>query len=180
MKILGITRLSDLGNITYLKPDSSLLVNSKPFFIPDFWADLIAIPCLVLRVSRLGKCIEERFASRYYDAVALGYNIRCTDQELSACHSTLTAFAFDSSAVVGAFAECDIDTLVAQFADTKLGSDKLVCSIGSAIAQVSRDLTIRMGDMVCVDFDTKPIELSIGMRLEATMNQQIALQCNIR
>ena len=62
-----------------LKGDSSLLVNRKPFFIPDWSSDVRMTPCVVLRVSRLGKHVSARFASRYYDAVAPGLNMQAAD-----------------------------------------------------------------------------------------------------
>ena len=62
-----------------LKCDSSMLVNRKPFFIPDWSDDIQMTPCVVLRVSRLGKNISAPFVHRYYDAVALGLNICAAD-----------------------------------------------------------------------------------------------------
>ena len=78
MKIIGITYYDGSENIV-LKSDSSLLVNRKPLFVPERVTDLQALPCIVLRVSRLGKCIAPRFASRYYDAVAAGVDFFAAD-----------------------------------------------------------------------------------------------------
>ena len=68
MKIIGVTYGERKSLI--LKGDSALLVNRKPFFIPDETNNPVAFPALALRVCRLGKHIAPRFANRYYDAVA--------------------------------------------------------------------------------------------------------------
>ena len=78
MKIVGFSQI-DADNKMVLKGDSSLLVNRKPFFVPDWSDDVRMTPCVVLRVSRMGKNIASRFASRYYDAVAPGLNMQAAD-----------------------------------------------------------------------------------------------------
>ena len=55
--------------VIFLKPDSAMLKDGKPFFIPDFSNEIHYETELVVRISRLGKNISERFAHRYYDAV---------------------------------------------------------------------------------------------------------------
>ena len=78
MKIICFSKIE--GEIKMiLKGDSSLLNNKKPFFIPDWSRDVRVTPCVVLRVSRMGKNIGLKFASRYFDAVALGLNIFAAD-----------------------------------------------------------------------------------------------------
>ena len=58
--------------VIFMKPDSALLKDSKPFFIPDFCEQVDYETELVVRINRLGKNIAERFAHRYYDAVTVG------------------------------------------------------------------------------------------------------------
>ena len=58
--------------VIFMKPDSALLKDSKPFFIPDFSQQVDYETELVVRINRLGKNIAPRFASRYYDAVTVG------------------------------------------------------------------------------------------------------------
>ena len=57
--------------VVFTKSDSALLKNHKPFFLPD-WTERVDYEAqLVVRISRLGKGIPERFAHRYYDAVTV-------------------------------------------------------------------------------------------------------------
>ena len=58
-----------------MKPDSALLKDSKPFFIPDFCEQVDYETEMVVRICRLGKNISERFAHRYYDAVTVGIDL---------------------------------------------------------------------------------------------------------
>ena len=57
--------------VFFLKPDTALLRNNDPFYIPSFSQEVHYECELVVRINRVGKCIEERFAHRYYDEVGL-------------------------------------------------------------------------------------------------------------
>lgn len=58
--------------VIFMKPDSAILKDGKPFFIPDFSNEVHYETELVVRINRLGKNISPRFASRYYDALTVG------------------------------------------------------------------------------------------------------------
>ena len=58
--------------VIFTKADSALLKDGKPFFIPDFMGRIDYETEIVVRISRLGKGIPEKFAHRYYDAVTVG------------------------------------------------------------------------------------------------------------
>ena len=122
-----------------LKGDSSLLVNRKPFFIPDWSTDVRMTPCVVLRVSRLGKNIGSRFANRYYDSMALGVNIIAADYVAQG--DWVRGFAFDYSLPVG------------EFAPIEQPIEGLVLDIDTAVEIASKVMTIRQGDLIVVDRD---------------------------
>ena len=65
--------------VLFMKPDSALLKDSKPFFIPDFCEQVDYETEMVVRICRLGKNISERFAHRYYDAVTVGIDFTARD-----------------------------------------------------------------------------------------------------
>ncbi len=92
--------------VIFSKPESALLREGKPFFIPDF-SDRFDYECeLVVRISKLGKDIEERFAHRYYDEVSVGidFTARTLQSRLrSAGLPWEICKGFDGSAVVGRF-----------------------------------------------------------------------------
>ena len=181
MKILGITRACHGEDVLYLKPDSSLLVNRKPFFVPEFSGALVAYPCLVLKVNRLGKNISEKFAGRYFSEVATGYNIRTANDALLSSSQMLSSFAFDYSAVVGEFVEAsEMTDAVFTFQNRQLGIEQLICSAAQALHHISEFVTLRMGDMVAIDFLAEPIPLDRELLLTAAYNDKQTLFCRIK
>ena len=65
--------------VIFMKPDSAILKDGKPFFIPDFSNEVHYETELVVRINRLGKNISPRFASRYYDALTVGIDFTARD-----------------------------------------------------------------------------------------------------
>ena len=104
MKIIGFSEINGAVQMV-LKCDSSMLVNRKPFFIPDWSEDVRVIPCVVLRVSRLGKNIGTKFATRYYDAVAPAFNIYAAD--VLATGDWVKAWGFDYALPLGSFIDLE-------------------------------------------------------------------------
>ena len=120
-----------------LKGDSSLLVNRKPFFIPEWSNDIRMTPCMVFRVSRLGKNIGAKCAERYYDACAPGANIIAAD--FVAKGDWTYGFAFDYSLVLG------------EMGHIALSDEGLVIGISEAVEKASSIMTIRQGDLIVID-----------------------------
>ena len=92
--------------VFFMKPDSSLLLSGKDFYKPDFSDEIHYEIELVLKINRLGKSIEERFANRYYDEIGLGIDFTARDVQRKLSAKGLPwekAKAFDSSACLGKF-----------------------------------------------------------------------------
>mgnify|MGYP002625047747 CR=1 FL=1 len=90
--------------VLFIKADSALLKGGKPFFIPDWSAQVDYEAELVVRISRLGKSIPVRFAHRYYDAVTVGIDFTARDMQREARQNGLPwtiCKGFDGSAVIG-------------------------------------------------------------------------------
>ena len=107
MKIIGFVYRDGKSEMV-LKGDSCMLNGRKPMFMPDRTQELGATECVILRVSRLGKEIAPRFASRYYDAVAPGADFIALDiaREAQANGRPWTkAIDFDYSLAVGEWME---------------------------------------------------------------------------
>lgn len=137
MKIVGFTNIeNDLKMV--LKSDSSLMVNRKPFFIPDWSEDVQFTPCVVVRVCKLGKHVAAKFAYRYYDCIAPSMNIHAEDFRIQG--DFIRTWAFDNALPVGTFMSLD-----------KYMPNDLVLSIDEAICEVSRLMTIRQGDLIFID-----------------------------
>lgn len=167
MKIIGITSYHNEPKIV-LKSDSSLLVNRKPFFTPDGMR-ITAQRCVVLRICRLGKDIEPRFAQRYYDAVTMGVNFVCQDALLT--HDWATAYAFDYSLAVGTWMGED---------QTGLTDISLLMSPAEAIRRISQVMTLRQGDFVFIDTTDPCKDLQRDEILSDTINNECVLYCKIK
>jgi len=156
VKIVGLTYYKGQHHYT-MKCDASLLNQRKPFFVPDWAQDFRYIPCWVARISRLGKCIEARYADRYYDAVAFGLDFVAYDK---IDYNYAQATAFDNSLCVGEFASVD-------------EVNKEV--IAQAIHQVSEMVTLRIGDLVYIDWEQEAEQIQTEQIIE-----QHQLYCKIK
>ena len=108
---LGHT-LENKEPVIFMKPDSAILKDGKPFFIPDFSNEVHYETELVVRINRLGKNIASRFAHRYYDAVTVGIDFTARDLQRrfrEAGNPWELCKGFDSSAAIctgGATGRC--------------------------------------------------------------------------
>ena len=165
MKIVGFSNIDNMVQMV-LKCDSSILVNRKPFFIPDWSKDVRMTPYAVLRVSRMGKNIGEKFASRYYDAVAPGLNICSAD--ILAQGDGVKAWAFDYSLPLG------------KFMDLSQWQKDTIMSFDEAIHRVSEIMTIRQGDLIFVDCNVASRPLVKEEVILVNQEEQELLYCKIK
>ena len=162
-----------------LKGDSALLVNKKPFFVPEKTLCLAAHPCVVMRISKLGKNISLRFAYRYIDAIAAGLHL--ADEGMLALarkegHSWTTAVATDGSLPVGAFLPLPDEGCECTFRFFLEGEEKHIrlaeLPIAEAVAAVSRVMTIRQGDMLFLTTRQTPFYPKMEQCITATIQAE--------
>lgn len=113
MKVFSLLDIADLNPTNgvspsdcayYLLADSALVGNNKPLFLPEWDDDFRAQPCVVFRIGKLGKCIAECFAERYFDGIAAGFTVRgcATLKRLEESGRPMaSALSFDGAAAVG-------------------------------------------------------------------------------
>jgi 2-keto-4-pentenoate hydratase/2-oxohepta-3-ene-1,7-dioic acid hydratase in catechol pathway len=144
----------------FLKPDSSIIKNNKPFFLPDFSEEIHYEAEIVLRISKLGKSVAPKYAYRYYDAITMGIDITARDlqrRQAKRGHPWEICKAFDGSAPLGRFIKvADIanvndlnfrlekNGIIVQQSST---SD-LIFGIDTIISYVSRFFTLKTGDLI--------------------------------
>lgn len=166
-----------------LKGDSALLVNKKPFFVPEKTLCLAAHPCVVMRISKLGKNISPRFAYRYIDAIAAGLHL--ADEGMLALarkegHSWTAAIAADGSLPVGAFLPLSEDGYECNFRFFLEGEEKHIrlaeLPIAEAVAAVSRVMTIRQGDMLFLTTRQAPFYPKMEQFITATIESGATTQ----
>ena len=173
MKIIGFV-YSESGYEMVLKGDSCLLNGRKPFFLPDWSKEIGVTDCIILRVSRLGKEIAPKFADRYYDAVAPGADFTAVNllRDAKASGQPWTkAIAFDYSLAIGAFGEPSVFSN--QYSD-------LVLTPEEAIAQASKVMTIRQGDLIYIQAKQAPRLVSKEEIIRKEMNGEETLYCKIK
>ena len=174
MKIIGFI-YRNVGAEMVLKGDSCLLNGRKPFFVPEWSQEIGVTPCMILRVSRLGKEIAPKFASRYYDAVAPGEDFIVMDKarELAAAGRPWTqAIAFDYSLAIGEWMDKG-DRL-------KVIGDRLLMSPEEAIEQASKVMTIRQGDLIYIQAKQAPRLVQKEEIITVEVDGEEKLYCKIK
>jgi acylpyruvate hydrolase len=170
--------------VFFMKPDSALLKDNKPFFLPDFSSEIHHEIELVIRISRLGKNIDAKFAGRYYDEIGLGIDFTARDVQRHLIEKGLPwekAKAFDSSAVLGKFLPKEelgnLDQVlfslkrngeVVQAGDSKL----MIFPFDTIIEHVSKYVTLKIGDLIYTGTPAGVGPVAIGDRLEGFIGEK--------
>lgn len=146
--------------VVFTKADSALLKDHKPLFVPDFMGTISCQGSLVVRIGRLGKGIDERFAHRYYDAVTVGADFTARQMLEKAMSQGLpwsVCKDFDGSAMIGHWLSLDeagpenqwqmrldINGKTVQQA----AAHELLWSAEHSISHLSRFYTLKTGDLI--------------------------------
>jgi len=145
--------------VFFMKPDSSLLISNKDFYKPDFSDEVHHEIELVIKINRLGKSIEERFAHKYYEEIGIGIDFTARDIQRQLVQKGLPwekAKAFDQSAVLGDFipkeelgdlGQIDFYLKKNQQIVQQGNSNDMLFSFDAIIANVSQFLTLKIGDL---------------------------------
>lgn len=168
----------------YSKPDSTLLKDGKPFFIPDFAKNISYELNVVYRINRLGKNISQRFAHRYYDAVTMGLSLTDTEMftKLISEKSPLElATGFDGSSILGTFVskeELDLSNFnvrleVDSHTTQRLSISDIKTSIDEIIARLSQFYTFKIGDLIFIGDSVDAVgTLQIGQQFKGFMGNE--------
>lgn len=176
----------------FMKSDSSLLKDGKPFFIPDFSSEIHYETELVVKIDRLGKNIAERFAHRYYSEVTVGIDFTAMDLQRRLREQGLPweiSKAFDNSAVIGTFIPLEEAGNVNQLSFHLNMNGKTVqqgntadmlFSVDQIIAYVSRFFTLKIGDLIYTGTPVGVGPVSIGDHLEGYLGERKLLDFHVR
>jgi 2-keto-4-pentenoate hydratase/2-oxohepta-3-ene-1,7-dioic acid hydratase in catechol pathway len=178
--------------VFFMKPESAQLRNNQPFFYPEFSNDIHYEAELVLHINKVGRNIQEKFASTYYDGIGVGIDFTARDLQQKAKEKGLPwemAKAFDFSAPVSNFLpiESFADLNDITFGLFKNGevvqkgnSRDMIFSFDTIIAYVSRFVTLKQGDYIFTGTPAGVGPVKIGDKLEAFIGDKKLLLCNIR
>ena len=146
--------------VVFLKPDTSILLKGQPFFIPEFSQDVHHEVEILVRINRIGKHIQTKFAHKYYDEIGLGIDFTARDLQAKLKAKGLPwekAKGFDGAAVIGKWLPKEslphVDEL--NFSLTKNGktvqsgsSRLMLWKVDELIAYVSQFFTLKIGDIL--------------------------------
>ena len=146
--------------VVFLKSDSSILAKKQPFFIPDFSNDIHHEVEILVKINKLGKHIDKKFANKYYDQIGLGIDFTARDVQGYLKSKGLPwekAKSFDGAAVIGDWMPKkdfkDIDSI--NFSLEKNGSivqqgntSYMLWKIDEIIEYVSKYFTLKIGDII--------------------------------
>lgn len=158
-------------------PDTALLVGNKPFFIPDFAEHCMARLCVALKITRLGKSIDRRFAHRYYNqsecTVAYHFTAQPLLDNLKAESAPWDlAIGFDSAVVLGT------QPLTPLMTGTL---ESLLPTCDTLIEHISSHFQLRQGDLLLIPHPEEvPSEVHIGDHLFYTHQGETLLSFNIK
>ena len=191
-KELDNTLLTPKKPVIFMKPDSAILKDGKPFFIPDFTQRVDYETELVVRICRLGKHIAPRFAHRYYDAVTVGIDFTARDLQNEFRTEGLPwelCKGFDDSAVLGTFVptekfadiqdlhfHLDIDGQTVQRGHTA----DMLFKVDEIIAYVSQFCTLKIGDLLFTGTPVGVGPVSVGQHLQGYLEGEKLLDFHVR
>ena len=178
--------------VVFLKADSSLLKDKKPFFLPEELGQVDYETELVVRICRLGKSIPQRFAHRYYDAVTCGIDFTARDLQRNCREKGLPwtlCKGFDGAAVIGEWVpvekfrdiqaihfHLDINGTTVQEGCT---SDMLY-GVDELIAYISQWFTLKTGDLIYTGTPMGVGPVHIDDHLEGWLEERKVLEFNVK
>ncbi len=146
--------------VVFLKPDTAILLKKQPFFIPDFSNDVHHEVEILVKINKVGKHIDRKFAHKYYDEIGLGIDFTARDLQSQLKAKGLPwekAKAFDGAAVIGKWLPKtqfkDVNNL--SFSLYKNGAivqdgntNFMLWKIDELIEYVSKYFTLKIGDII--------------------------------
>jgi acylpyruvate hydrolase len=178
--------------VFFMKPDTALITDGKPFFLPDFSKDVHHEVELVLKISKNGKHIDEAFAKNYYDEIGIGIDFTARDLQAKCKEKGLPwekAKAFDGSAPIGKFAsKKELGELNAINFHLNINGNTvqkgstadLLFSFDKVISYVSTFITLRQGDLLYTGTPEGVGPVKMGDKLEAFIGNSKMLAFEVK
>jgi 2-keto-4-pentenoate hydratase/2-oxohepta-3-ene-1,7-dioic acid hydratase in catechol pathway len=175
-----------------MKPETSLLLNNRPFFLPDFSENIHYEAELIVRINKLGKHISKSFAPTYYDEIGLGVDFTARDLQQKAAQKGLPweiSKSFDSSAVVGKFLPKsdfkDLNQLDFKlFLNDRLvqhgNSSDMIFKIDEIISYISQFVTLKIGDLIFTGTPAGVGKIAINDRLTGFLEDEKMFEFRIK
>ena len=203
MKIICIGRnyaahIAELNNerpdepVIFTKPDTALLRKNAPFYYPDYTNEIHHEVEIVLKISKEGKSVAEKFAHRYFEEIGLGIDFTARDLQSTAKKKGLPwalAKGFNGAAPISDFVSKDkyADIQQLNFGLKKNGEEVqkgntslMLFTFPVLISYISKFITLRKGDLIFTGTPSGVGPVQIGDKLEAFIEDKKLLWCDIR
>ena len=175
--------------VFFLKPDTALLKDNEPFYLPDFSNDVHYELELILRVSKAGKSIAPEFADKYIDQISVGIDFTARDIQQQCKEKGLPwekAKAFDGSAPIGKWLPFEADKVynfkleVNGVQKQEGSSADMIFSFRQIISYVSQFVTLKTGDIIYTGTPAGVGAIAIGDRINAHLEGECLLNFEIK
>ncbi len=202
MKILCVGRnysehAKELGNavpenpVIFSKPNTALLKNNEDFYLPSFSNDVHHEVELVIKINKVGKKIQEKFARNYFSEIGLGIDFTARDVQSELKAKGLPwelAKAFDGSAPIGNFINMEnMDLKNIDFSLQKNGlivqkgnTAQMIFSFEQIVSFVSQYFTLKVGDLIYTGTPAGVSQVNIGDKLEGFIGNESMLICEVK
>ena len=203
MKIICVGRnyvehIQELNNETpddpviFLKPETAIPLKNEPFFYPEFSSDVHYEVEILVKINRVGKNIDEKFAHKYYDEIGIGIDFTARDVQSKLKAKGLPwelAKAFNGSAPVSPFMpktgfpnlqdlnfRLDVNGETRQLGNTSL----MLFKIDYLISFVSRYFLLQQGDILFTGTPKGVGPVQVGDRLMAYIEDRKLLEIDVK
>lgn len=178
--------------VFFMKPDTAILQKRNPFFYPEFSKDIHYETELVLKISKNGRHIEEKFAHKYYDEIGIGIDFTARDIQAECKKKGLPweiAKAFDQSAPLGGFLpKSSFEDMNNITFSLKINgelrqegnSGNMIFSFDQIIAYVSKFITLKIGDLIFTGTPEGVGPTKIDDHFEAFIGNEKLLAFNVK
>lgn len=178
--------------VFFMKPDTALLKDNEDFYYPEHTKDLHHEVEIVIKISKAGKHIEEKFAHKYYEEIGIGIDFTARDLQAKCKEKGLPweiAKAFDGSAPIGKFvnksAFADLNNIhfyleVNDQLRQKGNTKDLLFSFDKIIAYVSKFVTLKTGDLIYTGTPEGVAAVKIGDKLTCSIEGQELLSFHVK
>ncbi len=176
--------------VIFIKPDSALLRNNAPFFIPEFSNDVHYEVELVLKIQKLGRHIPVEFARDYVAEMALGIDFTARDKQAELKAKGLPwekAKGFDHSAAISAFIPCPADLGAVNFRLEKNGevvqrgnTQQMIHAVPELISHISEYFTLKIGDYIYTGTPEGVGPVSPGDQLKGYIEDRLMFDFAVR
>ena len=189
MKIVVIHNINSSNAHITLRPDNAILRNNDNFYIPHISNDIVCGCGVVVRISRLAKCIAPKFASRCYDSITAGVTFLARDimnTAIAEARPADEAYCFDHSTAIGTewltpeqlTAEGTLHMSIGEGTEMQTDSD-LAATIDKSVAFASNKLTLKTGDLIFIANDIATA-VKQGDNIVVTLNDTTPLNFSIK